>query len=81
MNIFEIETKITELDQSIAKAKHLVENLIENYDLDSTADMSEQEMKLFAIRREDMFLEASMIHDYLYSAQNSAKVLKEGALV
>ena len=80
MSILEIESKIIDLESSIEKAKYLLESFINNYDLDSDTDMSEHDMKMFAIRRDDMYLEVSMIDDYLRLAKTSACVLKEGVL-
>lgn len=81
MSILEIESRIIDLEQNIEKAKYLIENFIERYDLDSIEDMSEHDMRMFAVCRDNMYIEASIIHDYIHKAQTSVNVLREGVLV
>lgn len=80
MSEIELERKLFELTDVINKATFMVESFIDQYRLDSGEVKNQCEAILFAYNKASMFMNMSIIQDYLFLAKRDAEVLKEGVV-
>lgn len=80
MSEIELERKLFELTDVINKATFMVESFIDQYRLDSGEVKNQCEAILFAYSKASMFMNMSIIQDYLFLAKRDAEVLKEGVV-
>lgn len=69
MSKVEKEYLCFDLEMSIAKAEHIAEKIIQEYNLDRE-DVSEQDDEILAANRRNIWLEMEMLTDYIKSIRN-----------
>lgn len=76
MNKLEIENRFITISDSLEKALFVVSNFAENHSLDSVLS-KEESMYKFALEQHNMFMEISIVFDYLLKLKTDISGLEQ----
>lgn len=76
MNKFDQERLFVALENNIEKAKHIAENIIENYELDKD-NVDGTDNASFAMNRYNIWIELEILVDYISSIKENSKAIEK----
>lgn len=76
MNILDKESLIISIESSASKANHMVENIIQKYNLDITSPDKTDDM-ILAGSRSNLWIEMEILSDYIREISSRSRELEE----